>query len=77
MAILIYFRKTSDNADEVEYAFGSAPDGLPRRLAIDEHRRTVRPVDGDEDTQYSHAASKIFGIERKTGAWPDRGMRAS
>lgn len=77
MAILVYFEKTAETTETVEYAFGGTPDELDRRLTIDKAAKDGRPADGLSNHQFLGALRKILVRQDSEGTWPTKGMRAS
>ncbi|MCX4695265.1 hypothetical protein [Streptomyces sp. NBC_01408] len=78
VAVLVYFRKVSEDAERVTYAFGGDPDAFTRRLAMAvAGSRTAVPDDGRVDHLFLKASRKINAMREESGRWPERGMSAS
>ncbi|MFI6005871.1 hypothetical protein ACIA98_36720 [Streptomyces sp. NPDC051366] len=77
MAALVYFRKISEDAETVRYAFGPDPEDLPRTLTLNKASRTSTVDDGRLDHLSLKASRKINALHSRSTHWPDRGMSAS
>ncbi|MER5890960.1 hypothetical protein ABT160_44685 [Streptomyces sp. NPDC001941] len=77
MAALVYFRKVSEDAALVRYAFGDDPDRFARHLTMDKGTRTSSSDDGRTDYAFLKASRKINALREERDQWPERGMSAS
>ncbi|MFE2476420.1 hypothetical protein [Streptomyces sp. NPDC059389] len=77
MAGLVYFRKISEDAETVRYAFGPEPHDMARTLTVDKASRTSAVDDGRPDYLALKASRKINALGTRSPDWPDRGMSAS
>ena len=75
MAILVGFRKTREDTEQVEYQFGYPE--MSRRLVIQKTTQQGQPLDGDPDMAYTAVLTKIVRMQRAETIWPDHGSFAA
>ena len=75
MAILVSFRKYSEDTESVEYLFGY--DQPVRRLRFNKTTRRPEPLDGSADHEFRKAANKIVTLLDEQQAWPESGAYAA
>lgn len=77
MAVLIYFTKTQEDEQKIQYHFGPKPQATDRTMIFDKTTGQPSPLDGQEDHQYLAAVRKILLTLDEQGNWPDNGMHMS
>ncbi|MFE5538744.1 hypothetical protein [Streptomyces sp. NPDC056492] len=77
MAAIVYFRKTSETDDLVEYEFGDDPEKFERRLTMDKASCTSTVQDDQVDYTFLKASRKLNALHTERGEWPERGMSVS
>ncbi|MFG2298749.1 hypothetical protein [Streptomyces sp. NPDC048603] len=77
MAAIVYFRKVSEDAGHVRYAFGAEPGALVRHLSLERAGGRSAAEDGRTDHLFLKASRKINALRAESGTWPDHGMSVS
>ncbi|MDJ0386037.1 hypothetical protein [Streptomyces sp. G-G2] len=77
MAALVYFRKASEDSNQVHYDFGDDPGNFSRRLTVAKDSHTSVADDGRVDYTFLKASRKINSLREESGLWPERGMSVS
>ena len=77
MASIVYFKKTSEQPEGVQYLFGFDPETMTRTLFIDSATRRANPDDGNADYEFLKTSRKISSVFSERGTWPDRGSSVS
>ncbi|CAL9421317.1 hypothetical protein SUDANB106_01878 [Streptomyces sp. enrichment culture] len=76
MAILVYYRKLSEDASTVRYAFGGHPEEMDRAMTLDKATYGAEPDDGGETFGFLATVRRIARTHRTSGTWPEHGMVA-
>ncbi|MFP8964188.1 hypothetical protein ACLIYP_27055 [Streptomyces nanhaiensis] len=76
MAILVHYRKLSEDASTVRYAFGGHPEETDRAMTLDKATYGAEPDDGEETFGFRAAVRGIARVHRASGTWPEHGMVA-
>ncbi|GAA3655812.1 hypothetical protein ACG5V6_25705 [Streptomyces chitinivorans] len=76
MAILVYYRKLSEDASTVRYAFGGHPAETDRVMTLDKASYEADPDDGGRTFGFHATVRGIARTHRASGTWPEHGMVA-